>query len=140
MFVVEHSLPKKKEYLLYAPLTRAQKNLYDAILNRDIREYLINRKTKAFEDKQPQPQQPQQPLDDEENKRNQRSAKGDIDYKEKSDTQYFKELEKAADENTTPLNTESVEKKQQISAASKYKETKKPFHCQLNDDAIFIFS
>ncbi|KAJ8656866.1 hypothetical protein O0I10_007463 [Lichtheimia ornata] len=116
---VEHSLPKKKEYLLYAPLTRAQKNLYDAILNRDIREYLINRKTKAFEDKQPQPQQPQQPLDDEENKRNQRSAKGDIDYKEKSDTQYFKELEKAADENTTPLNTESVEKKQQISAAIK---------------------
>lgn len=126
MFVVEHSLPRKKEYLLYAPLTRAQKNLYDAILNRDIREYLINRKTKAFEDKQPQPQ-PQQPLDDEENKRNQRSTKADIDYKEKSDTQYFKELEKAADENTTPVSAESVEKKQQISAASKYKENKEAF-------------
>ncbi|ORZ15715.1 SNF2 family N-terminal domain-domain-containing protein [Absidia repens] len=42
---VEHSLPKKKEYLLYAPLTMAQKNLYDAILNRDLRDYLIKRKT-----------------------------------------------------------------------------------------------
>lgn len=102
-------------------MTRAQKNLYDAILNRDIREYLINRKTKAInEDQQSAPQQ-QQPLDDEENKRNQRSTKADIDYKEKTDTQFFKELEKAADENTTPVNTGSVEKKQQITAASKYK-------------------
>ncbi|CAO3701422.1 unnamed protein product [Rhizopus stolonifer] len=38
---VEHSLPKKKENLLYAPLTQPQKDLYDAIIKRDLREYLI---------------------------------------------------------------------------------------------------
>ncbi|CAO3643500.1 unnamed protein product [Cunninghamella blakesleeana] len=41
---VEHSLPKKKEYLLYAPLTLSQKQLYDAILKRDVRDYLIKKK------------------------------------------------------------------------------------------------
>ncbi|KAI9308529.1 P-loop containing nucleoside triphosphate hydrolase protein, partial [Cunninghamella echinulata] len=42
---VEHSLPKKKEYLLYAPLTISQKQLYDAIIKRDVRDYLIKKKT-----------------------------------------------------------------------------------------------
>ncbi|KAF9433931.1 hypothetical protein BGZ76_008803 [Entomortierella beljakovae] len=41
---VEHSLPKKKEYLLYAPLTPAQKEWYDAALSRDIRNFLIQKK------------------------------------------------------------------------------------------------
>ncbi|KAG0370323.1 hypothetical protein BGZ54_006899 [Gamsiella multidivaricata] len=41
---VEHSLPKKKEYLLYAPLTPEQKKWYDAALSRDIRNFLIQRK------------------------------------------------------------------------------------------------
>jgi ATP-dependent DNA helicase len=45
IFIVEHSLPKKKEYLLYAPLTMTQKNLYDTILKRNLREYLIKHKT-----------------------------------------------------------------------------------------------
>jgi ATP-dependent DNA helicase len=41
---VENSLPKKKEYLLYAPLTRQQKELYDAIVARNIRPFLIAKK------------------------------------------------------------------------------------------------
>ncbi|KAI1296078.1 hypothetical protein EDD11_007587 [Mortierella claussenii] len=41
---VEHSLPKKKEYLLYAPLTPVQKEWYDAALGRDIRNFLIQKK------------------------------------------------------------------------------------------------
>ncbi|KAG0301848.1 hypothetical protein BGZ98_008006 [Dissophora globulifera] len=41
---VEHSLPKKKEYLLYAPLTPKQKEWYDAALSRDIRNFLIQKK------------------------------------------------------------------------------------------------
>ncbi|KAF9910287.1 hypothetical protein BX616_010896 [Lobosporangium transversale] len=41
---VEHSLPKKKEYLLYAPLTPIQKEWYDAALSRDIRNFLIHKK------------------------------------------------------------------------------------------------
>ncbi|RGB34090.1 SNF2 family N-terminal domain-containing protein [Rhizophagus diaphanus] len=41
---VENSLPKKKEYLLYAPLTRQQKELYDAIVARNIRPFLLAKK------------------------------------------------------------------------------------------------
>ncbi|CAG8730502.1 42094_t:CDS:10, partial [Gigaspora margarita] len=41
---VEYDLPKKKEYLLYAPLTLQQKELYDAILNRNIRPFLLAKK------------------------------------------------------------------------------------------------
>ncbi|KAL1916936.1 uncharacterized protein VTP21DRAFT_5133 [Calcarisporiella thermophila] len=41
---VEHSLPKKKEYIIYAPITKTQKDMYDAVLNRDIRNYLISKK------------------------------------------------------------------------------------------------
>ncbi|KAH9470693.1 hypothetical protein MJO29_003529 [Puccinia striiformis f. sp. tritici] len=44
---VETSLPKKKEYLLTAPLTAQQKELYDAVINRDLRTYLVNQKTQA---------------------------------------------------------------------------------------------
>ncbi|KAA8651812.1 hypothetical protein EYZ11_011992 [Aspergillus tanneri] len=37
---VEHSLPKKREYILYAPLTAEQKDLYREILNGTGRQYL----------------------------------------------------------------------------------------------------
>jgi len=37
---VETNLPKKREYILYAPLTPAQKDLYRKIKDSDIREYL----------------------------------------------------------------------------------------------------
>lgn len=42
---VEKDLPPKKEYLLYAPLTAQQKELYDVIIRRDLRRYLIDLKT-----------------------------------------------------------------------------------------------
>ncbi|KAL8991616.1 MAG: hypothetical protein Q9169_007817 [Polycauliona sp. 2 TL-2023] len=37
---VEHNLPKKREYILYAPLTPLQKELYRKIKDGDIRSYL----------------------------------------------------------------------------------------------------
>ncbi|KAE8215904.1 hypothetical protein CF327_g874 [Tilletia walkeri] len=42
---VESDLPPKKEYLLYAPLTEQQKDLYEAILGKDIRRWLMESKT-----------------------------------------------------------------------------------------------
>lgn len=42
---VEPNLPKKKEYVLYAPLTQLQNEMYRAIVNRDIRSFLIEKKT-----------------------------------------------------------------------------------------------
>jgi len=40
---VEQSLPKKREYILYAPLTAEQNELYQSILDRDVRNFLENR-------------------------------------------------------------------------------------------------
>ncbi|WVO17665.1 hypothetical protein L204_105362 [Cryptococcus depauperatus] len=40
---VEKDLPPKKEYLLYAPLTQTQKDIYQAIVAGQIREYLIEK-------------------------------------------------------------------------------------------------
>ncbi|WVQ76464.1 hypothetical protein IAR50_006132 [Cryptococcus sp. DSM 104548] len=42
---VEKDLPPKKEYLLYAPLTQMQKDVYQAIATGKIREYLIDKVT-----------------------------------------------------------------------------------------------
>lgn len=42
---VETNLPPKKEYLLYAPLTEQQKELYDVVVAGDIRNWLIERKS-----------------------------------------------------------------------------------------------
>jgi ATP-dependent DNA helicase len=86
--LVEHSLPKKKEYLLYAPLTQPQKNLYDAIIKRDLRDYLIKRKTVN-----PEEENVREPEAEDTNKEDERRAHKAISYKEKSDRQYFKELE-----------------------------------------------
>ncbi|KAG2213535.1 hypothetical protein INT47_009209 [Mucor saturninus] len=82
---VERSLPKKKEYLLYAPLTQPQKNLYDAIIKRDLRDYLIKRKiTKPDEDVS---------VAQEEEQEEEGRAKKAISYKEKSDREFFKDLD-----------------------------------------------
>jgi len=43
---VEHSMPKKREYVLYAPLTKEQRELYQEILHGNSRAYLEER---AFE-------------------------------------------------------------------------------------------
>lgn len=43
LIIVEHSLPKKREYILYAPLTVEQNELYQSILDKDIRAFLENK-------------------------------------------------------------------------------------------------
>jgi ATP-dependent DNA helicase len=42
---VETDLPPKKEYLLYAPLTELQKELYNSVVSGEIRRWLLQRKT-----------------------------------------------------------------------------------------------
>jgi ATP-dependent DNA helicase len=41
---VEKGLPPKKEYLLSAPVTLQQKKLYDAVIKRQIRDFLLSKK------------------------------------------------------------------------------------------------
>lgn len=40
---MEQSLPKKREYILYAPVTKEQNELYQSILDHDIRAFLENK-------------------------------------------------------------------------------------------------
>ncbi|KAI9487236.1 MAG: SNF2 family N-terminal domain-containing protein [Benjaminiella poitrasii] len=100
---VEHSLPKKKEYLLYAPLTPAQKNLYDAIIKRDLRDYLIKRKALNPED------------DADEAKDDEKRPKKTVDYKEKSDRQFFAELNKGSEDNQ--VDSKAVENQAKFAEA-----------------------
>jgi ATP-dependent DNA helicase len=43
LITVEQSLPKKREYILYAPLTKEQNELYQSILDKDVRSFLENK-------------------------------------------------------------------------------------------------
>jgi len=43
LITVEKSLPKKREYIVYAPLTVEQNELYQSILDNDIRAFLENK-------------------------------------------------------------------------------------------------
>ncbi|KAK4515509.1 uncharacterized protein ATC70_010459 [Mucor velutinosus] len=90
---VESSLPKKKEYLLYAPLTQPQKDLYDAIIKRDVRDYLIKKKIADPEDEDDDDDEAAESSDN-----TRKSKKISINYKEKSNTEFFKSLEKEPEE------------------------------------------
>ncbi|KAF3917384.1 hypothetical protein ABW21_db0203953 [Orbilia brochopaga] len=131
---VELSLPKKREYVLYAPLTQTQKELYRRILDRDTETFLVekllgrsiapkpNQKTPAKSTPKKgakgtsTPKRKAADIEEVENQvtglsvplqplRNSRSNKKlRTDYKEKSDREYFKELENTPDtsKQTTP--------------------------------------
>ncbi|TGJ64355.1 hypothetical protein EYR41_010416 [Orbilia oligospora] len=128
---VELSLPKKREYVLYAPLSQTQKELYRRILEKDTEEFLIgklleasgaNAVAKAMPKKGTKgtetPKRKRGDMEEEDQSslsmpskalKNSRSNKKlRVDYKEKSDRQYFKELE------TTP--THSKETSPELSA------------------------
>ena len=45
---MEYNLPPKKEYVLYAPLTAKQKDVYQAVLNGAIRRFLIESKNEKY--------------------------------------------------------------------------------------------
>lgn len=90
---VESSLPKKKEYLLYAPLTQPQKDLYDAIIKRDIRDYLIKKKITS-----PQDGQAEAEAEAQSSNHTRKSKKTNISYKEESDMKFFKKLDQEPEE------------------------------------------
>lgn len=49
---VEKGLPPKKEYMLSAALTQEQKTLYDVVVKRQIRDFLLARKDMTVEERQ----------------------------------------------------------------------------------------
>lgn len=86
---VERNLPPKKEYLLYAPLTQQQKDIYQAIVTRSIRQYLIDKKGGKEND-----DETDETMQEDEHGRAIRK-KDRISYKiEESDSKYLKDLER----------------------------------------------
>jgi SNF2 family DNA or RNA helicase len=93
---VEKSLPPKKEYLLYAPLTAVQKEGYQAIVQRRMREYLVNKKMgddsgNVTMESTPAPSEA---TDDSPSVNRARRAKSRVNYHiEESDSAYLEKLE-----------------------------------------------
>ncbi|KAF2860481.1 hypothetical protein K470DRAFT_217030 [Piedraia hortae CBS 480.64] len=120
---VETSLPKKREYVLYAPLVPAQRELYESLLNGTSREYLEDKliecmggkKRKASALITPGPSGASTPTD----QRGKRSVKR-RKYEEISDETYFQRLEDSShtdsNEDTIPP---SVTKQQKFEALAK---------------------
>ncbi|KAK5175662.1 putative ATPase [Saxophila tyrrhenica] len=116
---VETALPKKREYVLYAPLTQTQRELYQEILEGNSRAYLENkvvetlsgtatptsdrstsRKRKLIDDsstpnKSAKSSRASTPATSKGSAPRSRKAKKQQGYEEISDTQYFKQLEEA---------------------------------------------
>ncbi|RXK37295.1 helicase [Tremella mesenterica] len=86
---VEKELPPKKEYLLYAPLTLQQKEIYQAIVNRQIRQFLVDKKVKD------EGEDPEEPEIEEVTLSNGRRKKDRINYHiEENDSKYIRDLER----------------------------------------------
>ncbi|KZT38405.1 hypothetical protein SISSUDRAFT_1021506 [Sistotremastrum suecicum HHB10207 ss-3] len=81
---VEKDLPPKKEYVLYAPLSTQQKSIYEAVVNRTLRSYLISTISKK-----------QKPVVDINEPRKTRGVKRKVVYDaDESDDDYYSKLEK----------------------------------------------
>jgi len=98
---VEKDLPPKKEYLLYAPLTVQQKDIYQAIVSRDIRRFLVDKKSKADEEedvpggeKRKPEEEGKESLDEIDAGGRRMRKKARLSYKiEENDSKYIRDLE-----------------------------------------------
>ena len=149
---VETNLPKKREYILYAPLTPAQKELYRKIKDDDIRSYLeekaIERIGEKLEDsrvsevkgkkrkagsgtstpnksaKSSRGSTPATSI------RSGRSGRKRKNYEEVSDQQYFKRLEDASESESVDSEEEAEKQKAEtLAQASKYPHRSIDNHC-----------
>ena len=102
-------LPKKREYILYAPLVSKQIELYEATLKGELREIISKNVENHFKsvesfdsvdssdlevnESNNDTEEKEEAVENQENKPLRSSKRGRIDYKEKSDRSYFKSLE-----------------------------------------------
>ncbi|KAI9714251.1 MAG: hypothetical protein M1828_001182 [Chrysothrix sp. TS-e1954] len=121
---VEHTLPKKREYVLYAPMTDEQRELYQQILNGNSRAYLEDKVVETLSRNASGANTPNSAIASKKRKsilssggidtpnksaktsrqstpastasRRGRKAKARQDYAELSDTAYFKQLEQGS--------------------------------------------
>ncbi|KAG9743926.1 SWI/SNF chromatin remodeling complex component, partial [Aureobasidium melanogenum] len=135
---VETSLPKKREYVLYAPLTATQRELYQEILEGNSRAYLENkaveslsgtntpRSTRGSSLKRSRPEEGSAtPIKSVKSSRastpattasarGSRRAKKAQNYEELSDTAYFKQMrDQQSEDEEQPLNSSEEEAQEQ---------------------------
>ncbi|KAG9530653.1 SWI/SNF chromatin remodeling complex component, partial [Aureobasidium melanogenum] len=135
---VETSLPKKREYVLYAPLTATQRELYQEILEGNSRAYLENkaveslsgtntpRSTRGSSLKRSRPEEGSAtPIKSVKSSRastpattasarGNRRAKKAQNYEELSDTAYFKQMrDQQSEDEEQPLNSSEEEAQEQ---------------------------
>ncbi|EGG12083.1 uncharacterized protein MELLADRAFT_32790, partial [Melampsora larici-populina 98AG31] len=111
---VETSLPKKKEYLLTAPLTAQQKELYEAVINKSLRTLLVNQKSKAAEEAENlssnKRESTKKPSQRKSLGRQTKDVKKLHGYTEVSDQQFFQDVEKGVStEIDYNLQTQSIQ-------------------------------
>ena len=150
---VETDLPKKREYILYAPLTVAQKELYRQIKEGNVRQYLeqqaierikqetvhapksrsasLKRKADSGTDTPNKSARSSKASTPARSIRSGRKGKKGQSYKELSDDEYFEQLENSSVSDLAEEESEEeLERVKTIALASKY-----PF--MLRSDAIF---
>jgi len=91
---VEKDLPPKKEYLLYAPLTQQQKDIYQAIVSRQIRQYLVDKKSHQGEGEEEEEEEvkPETVEPEHDGRRSRKQQR--VNYKiEENDSKYIRDLE-----------------------------------------------
>lgn len=145
---VETSLPKKREYVLYAPLTQTQRELYQAILDGNSRSFLEDKlvesisgrstpasgrsrslKRKAVDgaatpNKSAKSSRASTPATNASNNGGRsRKAKKNQKYEEVSDTQYFKQLEDGSSspppDDDEEMNEEESERAKTLAVAKR---------------------
>ncbi|KAH9815599.1 P-loop containing nucleoside triphosphate hydrolase protein [Melampsora americana] len=112
---VETSLPKKKEYLLTAPLTAQQKELYEAVINKSLRTLLVSQKSKAAEE-----------AENLNSNKRERSNSNSSKAKE-SDSKRIKLNEDSSDEDI-PLSKSTIKKPTQRKSLGRETKAKKKLH------------
>ncbi|KAI9842859.1 MAG: hypothetical protein M1837_006880 [Sclerophora amabilis] len=149
---VESDLPRKREYILYAPLTNTQKELYDAIFHNQSRAYLENKaveritgsgtntpkSTRSASLKRKAGEGTETPNKSSKSSRASTPAqsakrgkgKKRKDYREKSDREYFKDLEhyRTSEDDSDELDDEEqgeIERAKNLALARKEVSNKK---------------
>ena len=136
---VMSSLPPKREYILYAPLTQTQKDLYEKLLNHDARDWLVEkiiacsgvkdvnntrkRKLLELEVRSPTSNEKKNTAAEVDSPRFMKTRKT-VSYRETTDEEYFKTAF-ASDESraTTPVELDEYE--QTVSTATRQVNSKK---------------
>ena len=120
---VETSLPRKREYIIQAPLTQQQHDLYQATLSHDLRSYLINKQLSNIQTEESDASITTSSRSQRNGTPNGKGAgrKRDVDYREVSEAQFFKDIESQNNSGASTPATEASTEEKALLRASEYR-------------------